>query len=123
MDRFSLHNTFHNPCYQTQSHLSVQNNKVNRVFFFSFVLPVEKHGKELHSEHNAEDQRECNRDGFDLLAGESEVTVTRDLNGEVGGFLRDDLQAGDEHNEQRVDQKEGQGHLHTMTLMLSLVSV
>jgi hypothetical protein len=93
------------------------------VFFFSFVLPVEKHGKELHSEHDAEDQRECDRDGFDLLTGESEVTVTRDLNREVGGFLRDDLQAGDEHNEQRVNQKEGQGHLHTMMWMLSVKSL
>ena len=91
---------------------------------------MEEHGEELHGQHDAEDQGEGDGDGLNLLACECGVPIARDLHGQVGGALRDDLQAADEHDEQRVDEQEGHADLvaqlqelllHRLLVLLVLV--
>ena len=91
---------------------------------------MEEHGEELQGQHDAEDQGEGDGDGLDLLAREGGVPIARDLHGQVGGALRDDLQTADEHDEQRVDEQEGHADfvaqlqellLHRLLVLLVLV--
>ena len=91
---------------------------------------MEEHGEELHGQHDAEDQGEGDGDGLDLLAREGGVPIARDLHGQVGGALRDDLQAANKHDEQRVDEQEGHADLvaqlqelllHRLLVLLVLV--
>ena len=91
---------------------------------------MEEHGEELQRQHDAEDQGKGDGDGLDFLAREGGVAIAGDLHGQVGGALRDDLQAADEDNEKRVDEKEGhadlvpqlqQFRLHRLLVLLVLV--
>ena len=92
---------------------------------------MKQHGQELQGEHDAEHQGERDGDGLDLLPSEAaRLAVAGDLHGQVGGVLRDDLQAADEHDEESVDEQEGQADLvaqlpqlllHRLLVLLVLV--